>query len=268
MTPEVIIDTYSKSQSQQERNILSNQLMELILNQRECKYWNFPIVHLDDEEWKDISGLDGRCKISSYGRIKKIKNGKESISYYRSASGRNYPHTRFGSKRTYITVYIHIEVGKSFVPNPNNYPIVNHIDGDKNNCYYKNLEWSTDSLNNQHARNLRLNNTIGENHSGTTLTNDQAIEIFQSEGTHIDIAARFNVKKHIVQCIKSGKTWGSVTGKKQKEVKKKLLPYQVIEIYQSFLKTSIIAKKYGVTNSAILFIKNGISYRNITFNLK
>ena len=55
------------------------------------------------------------------------------------------------------TYSIHRVVATLFVPNPNNYPEVNHIDGDKLNNYYKNLEWKTRSGNIQHAFDTGLN---------------------------------------------------------------------------------------------------------------
>lgn len=46
--------------------------------------------------------------------------------------------------------YSHRLVGIHFIPNPNNYPEINHIDGVKsNNCIY-NLEWCTHSQNHKH----------------------------------------------------------------------------------------------------------------------
>ena len=46
---------------------------------------------------------------------------------------------------------IHQLVAKAFKENPNNYPVVNHIDGDKFNNCEDNLEWVTISGNVQHA---------------------------------------------------------------------------------------------------------------------
>lgn len=56
------------------------------------------------------------------------------------------------------TVYklVHRLVAKSFIPNPNNYEEVNHMDGNKMNNHYKNLEWCTRKQNMTHANNNNL----------------------------------------------------------------------------------------------------------------
>lgn len=51
---------------------------------------------------------------------------------------------------------VHILVAKAYIPNPDNLPMVNHIDEDKMNCHYTNLEWCTRQHNTLHSRGSRV----------------------------------------------------------------------------------------------------------------
>lgn len=102
----------------------------------------------EDEEWKLYAeNNDNKYYISSYGRVKNnnrlLKIGKEG-----------------GYDSAYVdkkTQKCHIMVAKAFIPNPNNYPIVNHKDGNKLNNNVKNLEYVTVLGNVQHAIENGLN---------------------------------------------------------------------------------------------------------------
>lgn len=78
------------------------------------------------------------------GKIRKQKHRKHSNGYLR---------TGIRAK----DFYIHRLVAELFCENPNNYVEVNHIDGNKENNHYTNLEWCTRSENNKHmfAKGLR-----------------------------------------------------------------------------------------------------------------
>ena len=98
------------------------------------------------EVWKDIEGYEGLYQISNQGRVKNIKRNK----FLSQSQGRYCSVTLSGNcKKEYPL--IHRLVGKAFIPNPENYPLVMHSDNNPLNNNVSNLKWGTHSDNNKHA---------------------------------------------------------------------------------------------------------------------
>ena len=70
---------------------------------------------------------------------------------------KHYAHVLLTKNARSKTTSVHRIVAMAFIPNPDNKPQVNHIDGDKKNNTVENLEWTTQSENMRHAFRLGLN---------------------------------------------------------------------------------------------------------------
>ena len=112
---------------------------------------------------------------------------------------------------------VHRLVAEMFIPNPNNLPCVNHIDGNKKNNCVKNLEWCTHSENMIHAYQTGLEQPrCGVQHHAHKLTEDAVKYIKQlyvkrdKEFGAVALAKKFNVDRTTIHDIVRGKTWGEV----------------------------------------------------------
>lgn len=115
------------------------------------------------EIWKDIYGYENLYQISNLGRIKSLSHinnlGKlrpECILGNR-LSDRGYHTAVLYNNGKPKSFKVHRLVAFAFIPNPDNKPHVNHIDGVKSNNLINNLEWVTISENQKHAFNIGLN---------------------------------------------------------------------------------------------------------------
>ena len=119
-----------------------------------------------NEEWKDIPEYEGYYQFSSLGRIKSLDreitniNGKVSLRKGKvkaqTIDKGGYQRVNLYKNNIFKHCPVHRLVAKAFIPNPENKPEVNHIDGNKLNNCVDNLEWCTKSENQQHAWNIGL----------------------------------------------------------------------------------------------------------------
>lgn len=95
------------------------------------------------EQWKPIKGHES-YEISNQGRVRNIARGN-----VRKLTKNEKGYLRVNLNGKWLRV--HRLVAIAFVPNPDNKPQVNHIDGDKANNRADNLEWVTNLENAAHA---------------------------------------------------------------------------------------------------------------------
>lgn len=163
---------------------------------------------------------------------------------------------------------VHVLVALGFVknPNPEKFTIVNHLDGNKKNPYYTNLEWTDHSGNIRHAIEHGLVNFLKEeNAPRSVLTNEQVHEICklmeQGELSQREIAKKINVAEYLVREIKLGNNWKTISCNYKIEnckldIKKNLTPEIVHCICKEFelneLTVKEISDKYEVPYDSVL----------------
>lgn len=170
-----------------------------------------------NEIWKDVQGYENRYQISNIGRVKSLErmvgHYTGGLMFLRSrilkhGKGR-YPYIILINDGKRNTLKIHRMVAIAFIPNPNNKPSVNHINGLRDDNRVENLEWCTHKENMKHAADTGLK-YLGENHPNSKLTKEDVIKIKKriSSGEPLrSIANNYSVNRANISAIKFGKSW-------------------------------------------------------------
>ena len=103
----------------------------------------------------DVVGYEGLYKINKNGDVWNCKRNK-FISVHYDKDGYKIVSLK-GSKK------LHRLLAINFIPNPENLPIIDHIDRIKTNNTLDNLRWTSNSTNQQNTT-KRKNNTTGFKH--------------------------------------------------------------------------------------------------------
>lgn len=116
-------------------------------------------TNYESEVWVNIPNTDGVFQVSSFGRVRScdrmVGAGKgkrlEKGKFIGSIDPKGYPRATISYKGKARSVFIHRLVAEAFLPNPNGYPCIDHINGCKSDNRVENLEWVTHSENTKRA---------------------------------------------------------------------------------------------------------------------
>lgn len=116
-------------------------------------YENLSNESLPNEEWRDVVGWEEAYQVSNLGRVRSKNRIVTSQRYKNRHQIGKVLKQRF-DKDGYLTfnakwnnkqqlLKVHREVAKAFIPNPNNYPCVDHIGGVRHLNDVCSLRWCT-----------------------------------------------------------------------------------------------------------------------------
>jgi hypothetical protein len=177
-----------------------------------------------NEVWKEIPNSKNYM-ISNHGRVKHLpyykRNAwntcffltKEKLLKLNNNNRDGYFRIKIyyldGTKKLEM---VHRLVANAFIPNPENLPQVNHIDGVSSNNYYTNLEWCTNLQNTQHRFQVKksFNTKKGSSSNLSKLKEEDMFEIKRLLDLGIMIpliAKKFNISQSTIYEFKAGRSW-------------------------------------------------------------
>ena len=105
------------------------------------------------EVWKDIQGYNGNYQVSDCGHVRSMsfhRTGETKVLKINKHRNGYFSVLLFDNGKR-KRLYIHRLVAEAFIPNPFNFPQVNHKDEDKSNNHVDNLEWCTAMYNSRYG---------------------------------------------------------------------------------------------------------------------
>lgn len=176
------------------------------------------------EVWKSIPGFPG-YEASNLGRIKAIPKlfwnanakkevwRKERMMKGKHSIGRGYVvHTVNLGRNKSKRMLAHRLIALAHIPNPNNKPFINHINGIKHDNRVDNLEWVTKSENGIHAVNHGLHKPLRGSLNGMTVLTEELVREIrrlrdEKGNKHKEIAAQLGLKSSTVRAVACGQNW-------------------------------------------------------------
>lgn len=149
-------------------------------------------LYNNQEQWKPVEDFPGYY-VSDRGRVKGIRTMLKP-----DISAQGYSRVTLSKNKKPVHKLVHRLVAEAFIENPNNYPQVNHVDGDKTNNNVENLEWCSASYNVRHSIDTGLRKGL------TSLQQKEIREAYKNGVLAKDLAEQYGVSVHRIGNFTNG----------------------------------------------------------------
>ena len=155
-------------------------------------------------------------------------------------------------------------LAQAFIPNPNNKPEINHIDTNKENNIFSNLEWVTVDEHHKISKQNKQHTKIkGVEHANSLLNNEKVFKIrtlyTTSKYRYTDLAKMFNVTKSTIKDV--------ICRINETHPFAKLSSFDILEIRTMYDEENMsmrkIAKRYNVSKETIRKIIRKLTWNNL-----
>lgn len=174
------------------------------------RYQDCAIIESDGtiaEEWRPCCTEFNRSLNYEVSNLGIIRDTNKNIIPTRVSHGyRVFYYLDQGVARQTHVKAVHRAVAEAFIPNPNRYQIVNHLDGNKFNDVVWNLEWANASMNTEHAylRGLTTSTRYDE-------AQIRSVCKLISEGVpQVQISYITGVDRKVISDIYRGRRWANI----------------------------------------------------------
>lgn len=104
-------------------------------------------------DWRDIKGYEGLYQVNQFGQVKSLKRKWASGKILTPVnSARGYNQVSLYKDKKPKAFLVHRLVAEAFIPNPDNFDTVDHIDHNKKNNNVLNLQWLSRSDNSKRPK--------------------------------------------------------------------------------------------------------------------
>lgn len=186
--------------------------LESDLTDDEVNKLNRFIFDCEHPEWRDIiyDGIHTIYEVNKLGEVRNKATGHMmTMSFFRGG----YCRVTLFILSQRIDLGVHRLVANAFIPNPENKPEVNHINGIKTCNWVGNLEWMTEKENVNHAIRTGLAHRIGEGNPNNKYSIEDvhaACKLLEQGLEPTEVSKLIPIGIHVIRNIKAGKNWATV----------------------------------------------------------